>query len=148
MPLIATGITFKVPEGGELRNPVALIHTLRAPNNDWGFDKSITPYWKGWARWQVGQGKFVEPGVSEEYITDVFTIRWHPGLELKDFDFLVWGPAENETGYYKVQGHIRIGQNKDYEVLFTTKYETVSSEPYTDTRETPQPAIDPQNPFW
>ena len=119
MPLQGISQVRKAPQFNELRAPVSLIRTLRAPNNDWGYDQRVKPYWTGWAKWEPGVGRFLEAG-AEELISDVFTIRWHAGIGLKDFDFLVW-----DKRYFKVQGSMMIGQTIYYQQLHCTEYHTV-----------------------
>lgn len=140
----------KPPTTGELRTPLSLVEAKRQPNNDWGFDNEITPFWQGWAKWEVGTGRIEEAGGTED-LTDIYVIR-AGGLPFKS------GPqtayfAVVDGKYAKIQWVDPLDQKGDWTILYCTAYTDVSSEPFNNTL-TPEDAAnepapaDPQNPFW
>jgi hypothetical protein len=86
----------KVPQAGELREPISLVRSERVPTigpageATVGFDQKIDPYYSAWSKVFQSQQSMLDGQNTAKEISHVFLIRNFPGLDIQVRDYVIW----------------------------------------------------------
>lgn len=92
----------------ELREPVCLFRSARAPSADLGFHQTLTKYADAWAKVTYGEQKVLEGEEADPKMIHYFWIRNEPHFTVEIRDYVQWGKRLFEVKSFRIADERRM----------------------------------------